>query len=970
MAESHGIGGTLRRWVLRGLVSGLCLLLALAAALALWLPWLAERLVERELARRGLANVTARVQQVAWDRSILGPVAVRDAGGLLQVDTVAVRYRLQRLRQGQIDEVRLTGVRLPVRRRGQAWVPAGLETLRRIAAPAQPHSGAPAARGTAGGLTVVLQSSQIEVRDGSTVLLVPVQGTVRLPERGPCRVQATVWLQGAPVMLTAEVDLDRGDGTAALTCPRADLAGWLRVAALLDLGLPDTMPDVLSGQASWRATATIAGRGLSRWAADAVVSHVELRTAGVPVSLQYLDASLHSGPDLRDAEVILAGRTGPVVVGDLAVAPLAFSGNWRGDRAEGALEGLDLQLRDGFRLRGQAQWLAEGTRNPASARLQLGVEVAELALPAGGPLAGRLDVAGTPQEVHLGGLFEVARPDALFGLGTLVVDAQARLRHGVEAELAATALVHPAPAATAWLPGVAVSGSPVPVELAAALLWPPDGEWRCSGAVGIAGQRLGVQTGTINAGADVSFEGRVGVTPDRVTATGRLDLAGLQCEGYGATATVETLSLSVAEAWCPLPQDLQGDPLQRLREAVARLTVEGRVELRGGALQGPGNLTCQGIALDLPAAWHSAAGVTLPADAAGSAILQTGPVRLDAVAASGLRAWVSLEGYRVRVQGELTGERPAVTVELDTSVDWSHGLTAALHYRVPPFQVGREDTWYRSAALPAGLRLAGLLSAEGDILFDARELQTPCRVVLADGALDWSAQMLTIAGIAGELQWRDLLRLQTAPFQEVRFASATVHDVPVDGGQIVFQLDGSDSFCLERCELNWCKGLVHTQAVRINPADPAVDLVLFAENVDFVTALTLIKGFKGKGTGVLNGKLPISYRHGRLGYSRGYLYSIPGQEGRLELQSAGLLTSAVPPDHPSYNELRRAEKALEEFRLDLFRLDFVGRQAGEPGAQLLLVGEGVRENVPVRLNLNVNGAIEDAINMGLRLGGM
>lgn len=964
------MGGTLRRWVLRGLVSGLCLLLALAVALALWLPWLAERLAERELSRRGLPNVTARVQQIAWDRSVLGPVAVRDAGGLLQVDTVAVRYRLRRLRQGQIDEVRLSGVCLSVCRRGQTWVPAGLETLKRAAALVQPRPGAAAARGTAAGLTVVLQSSRIEVRDGSALLLVPVQGTVRLPERGPCRMQATVWLQGDPVMLTADVDLDRGDGTAVLTCPRADVAGWLRVAALLGLGVPDTMPEVLSGQASWRATVMIAGGALSRVAADAVVSHVEVRTAGVPVSLPYVDASLHSGPDLRAAEVTLAGQTGPVVVGDLAVAPFAFSGNWHGDRAEGALEGLDVQFREGFRLRGQAQLLAEGIRDPASARLQLGVEVTELALPAGGPLAGHLDVAGTPQEVHLGGLLEVARPDALFGLGTLVVDAQARLRHGVEAELAATALVHPAPAATAWLPGVAVSGSPVPVDLAAALLWPPDGGWHCSGAIGGAGQRLGVQAGTVNASADISFEGRVGVTPDRVTATGRLDLTGLQCEGYGATATAEALSLSVAEACCPLAGAMHGDPLQRLREALARAIVEGRVELRGGALQGPGNLTCQGIALDLPAAWHAADGVTLPADAAGSAILQTGPVRLDALAASGLRARVSPEGHRVRLQGALSGELPAATVELETSVDWSHGLSVALHYRVPPFRVGREDSWYRSAGLPAGLRLAGLLSAEGDVLLDARGWQTPCRVVLADGALDWTAQKLTVAGVAGELQWRDLLRLQTAPFQEVRFASATVHDVPVDGGRIVYQLDGPHSFCLERCELNWCKGLVHTQAMRIDPADPAVDMVLFAENVDFVTALTLIKGFKGKGTGVLNGKLPISYRHGRLGYSRGYLYSIPGQGGRLELESAGLLTSAVPPDHPSYNELRRAEKALEEFRLDLFRLDFVGRQAGEPGAKVLLVGEGLSEKVPVRLNLNVNGAIEDAINMGLRLGGM
>jgi len=968
MAGGRTIGSVLRRWVLRGLAGLVCLLLVLLTGLALCLPWVVERLAERELARRGVGdNVTVGVRAVSWDGAVLGPVAVRDAGGLLQADTVAIGYTLSGLRRGQIDDVRLTGVRLPVTRRGDGWRVGGLETLSRLAAQMPTGSGTAAAE-PAGDLIVGLRSSHIEVMAGARTLTLPVEGTVRLPARGPCQVRGTCWLQGEAVTLTAALDLASGAGTASVACRQADLAAWLRAAALLDLGLPETTAEVLSGEVSCRATVGIVGKALGQLEAEAVVSALELRVANVPVSVPDAELSLRAGSDLRALDVTLRGHTGTLAMGGRTVAPFAFSGSWHDDTAEGAVDGLDVDLGDGLALRGRARLAVHGTNDLATARWQLGADVTELLLPGVAPFAGRLEAAGTTQELHVGGALETLRPETVCGLRTLVLDGQARREHGLEAEAIVTAVVDPELAARALAPSLAVTAASLPVELTAVLTWPEGGTWRCTGKVGVAKRHLEVTTDALRAGADAALESQFAVAPDGVTASGRLDLSALTAHGYSSDVTAEALEVTVSAARCPFPGALTSLSVPELRQALAGVTIEGRAALRKAALRGPGGLVCDGIALDLPVAWSVAGGLLAPGGQAGQ--LQTGAIRMDAIEAAGARGRILLEGRRARVEAELAGTAPAVTITLEQSVDWSRGLALALHYRVPSFQVRSEDTWYRRFLGVEGLQVQGLVSAEGDVRFDGRGLRTPCRAVLTAGEVKWPAHKLSITGIAASLDWRDLLQVQTAPFQEVRFASAKVYDVPVDGGRLVFQLDGPQSLCLERCELNWCKGLVHTQALQLNLADPEVDLVLFAENVDFVTALALIKGFKGKGTGVLNGKLPISYRHGRLSYSRGYLYSVPGQGGRLELQSAGLLTSTVPPDHPSYSELRRAEKALEEFRLDLFRLDFVGKQAGEPGARILLVGEGINEKVPVHLNLNVNGAIEDAINMGLRLGGM
>ena len=112
---------------------------------------------------------------------------------------------------------------------------------------------------------------------------------------------------------------------------------------------------------------------------------------------------------------------------------------------------------------------------------------------------------------------------------------------------------------------------------------------------------------------------------------------------------------------------------------------------------------------------------------------------------------------------------------------------------------------------------------------------------LADGELRWDANKLKIDGIAADVTFEDIIALRSKPHQEIRFASAKASDVPVDGGRFVFQTESWESLFLEHCEMNWCGGIVHTEAVTFNPYRPEFDITLFAEHVDLVQALSLVK---------------------------------------------------------------------------------------------------------------------------------
>jgi hypothetical protein len=944
--------------------------LAVALGLAVCLPWLVEQAVARELSRRGLGNITIGVQAVSWNQATLGPVAVCGEDGVVQAASVVLRYDPARLRHYQVDAVEIVGLHLRLVRRGTTWVPKAQATLRRALDEALrllPAGSAPAAYPT-----VELRSSRLELEADGTVMTVPLEGTARLAGVGPSRLQAVAWVCGDPVAAQAVIDLGTGTGTVAVACPRLDLGAWLQTAARAGLPLPAGLPAV-AGTVSLRAQAAFAGYALAGLNAAAVVTGLEVPVGPFPLRLRELAVIARSESDLRRLVLTFTADSEGLAFGDQVVAPFRCTGSWKDDALECTTE--EIRFRLGGRLDGAARLRlsAEGIANLDTAWVDLGIDVTSLWVASLGGCTGRLRVVGTPEDVWVNGAFDASLTDGAPGLAGVSLDGRVRRGDGTEVDATAVLTVLPAALGAKLGTGVQLSAVAMPLQLTAAVRLPPRGPWSGTGTLRLPAQALTVTAAGLQASAALGLEGRLDADPAGVTLSARLEATALTAELQGAALAADAVTVSLdglRYAWSAAVATA-GAVAAADTPALAGLEVAGRAALRGGTVRLPNGLQCEGISLDLPVAWSATGGLQEhPGQAVGGEPLRTGPIRFGKFAANGFRGRFSQVGPRLRLQGELECSAPAVTIALTQTLEWNPGLSLALHYEVPSLRVQGDEAWYPQMPGLGDLRLTGTLAVTGDLLFDRLGLRAPCRLRLTEGALTWPQQKLTVSGIDADLRLLDLLQMRTAPFQAVRFSAAKIQDVPVDGGQIVFAVDGPESFSLLRCELNWCGGQVHTEAVHLNPRTPELDLVLFAENVDIIRALNLVKGFTAKGSGVLNGKLPISYHSGRLSYASGYLYSVPGQPGHLELQAAGWLTASVPKDHPAYAQLQQAEKALENFRLDAFQLEFTGKQAGTPGAKIRLAGEGANGKVPVTLNLNVNGPIEEALNLGLRLGGM
>jgi hypothetical protein len=959
-------GRRLAALLLGGLLVG-CL--GLALVLAVCLPWLLEQAIARELARRGLGSITIGVQAISWDQATLGPVAISGEDGVVRATSVVLRYQPARLRHYQVDAVEVVGLRLRLTRRDGTWVPSAQATLRRALAEALrmlPAGGAPSAYPT---LTV--RSSQLELEAAGEVVSLPFEGTAHLAGTGPSRVQAVAWVCGAPVVAQTVFALETGTGTATVDCQRLDLGAWLQAAARVGIPVPDALVGA-SGTAALRAQLELSNYACSGLDAEAVISNLEVPGEAFPLRLRTAIVAVQAGPDLRRPRVTFTVDSEAIAVGTRVVEPFRCHGSWHDDTLECAIDTIDVRLGSLVQGTAQLRLTAQGLTAPATAWLDLHLDVSRLDTAPLGSWTGRARAVGMLGDLWVNATFDASPAGNRLGVQAVSLDGRIqRQTAGLEAMVAATLSVLPEVAVATLGAGLQVSSATLPLELTAALALPSAAPWHGSGTFALPARRLALTAPGVQAAAVLGGNGQLTADARGVTVAGRVAASALTADVRGATLAADTLTVRLDALHCAWPQTTTPAAAPDGTTPPARPQVEGQCELRGGNLRLANGLQCSAINLDLPLAWSPADGLREGSDqAAEGGRLSTGPIAFGAFAASGLQGRSTAVGQTLRLEGELVCTAPAVTIGFTQSLDWSNGLALALHYVVPPLPIQGDESWYPRLPALKGLCLAGTLAVEGDVVLDRQGLRTPCRVRLSDGELTWPQQKLTVKGLEADLRFEDALQARTAPFQALRFTAATVQDVIIDGGQLVFAADGPESFSLLRCELNWCGGQVHTQALQLNPRNLDFDLVLFAENVDFISALNLVKGFKAKGNGVLNGKLPISYHNGRLTYANGYLYSVPGQPGSLRLQSNGWLTSAVPADNPAFGELQQAEKALEDFRLDVFRLEFTGQQAGTPGAKINLTGQGNNGKVPVTLDLNLNGPIEEVINVGLRLGGM
>jgi hypothetical protein len=90
-------------------------------------------------------------------------------------------------------------------------------------------------------------------------------------------------------------------------------------------------------------------------------------------------------------------------------------------------------------------------------------------------------------------------------------------------------------------------------------------------------------------------------------------------------------------------------------------------------------------------------------------------------------------------------------------------------------------------------------------------------------------------------------------------------------------------------------------------------LTLYGDRLNLAELLDQIGGLTAEGGGTVSGRIPVHYRRGQVIFNDGFLYSSPGEGGKIRMADIERFTSAVDPQTLEAAQLALASEALKDY---------------------------------------------------------
>lgn len=275
------------------------------------------------------------------------------------------------------------------------------------------------------------------------------------------------------------------------------------------------------------------------------------------------------------------------------------------------------------------------------------------------------------------------------------------------------------------------------------------------------------------------------------------------------------------------------------------------------------------------------------------------------------------------VQGNFESQLPeGLIMHFAGNAVWSeNGFKTQLDYEIPEFIIPKDLDLGRFAAATSGMTLDGVLESSGSLVHAFQETATKARIKLSDGHFSMKEPSLTVNGIYLDFFIPDLLALKSEAHQKIEFGSASLGDLIVTDGEIVFQMESSQRLFLERSHFRWCGGNVDTNSTLYFVDENDIRMNLYCDRLKLTRVLEQLGGIKGQGEGTVNGRIPVTYHNGKLRFDDGFLFSTPGVGGTIRLMKTDVLMSGIPEGTPQFNQLDLAREALKHYNYDWAKIN-------------------------------------------------
>lgn len=182
------------------------------------------------------------------------------------------------------------------------------------------------------------------------------------------------------------------------------------------------------------------------------------------------------------------------------------------------------------------------------------------------------------------------------------------------------------------------------------------------------------------------------------------------------------------------------------------------------------------------------------------------------------------------------------------------------------------------------------------------------------------------------LNFPDLPQIRSAPGQRISFSKLSLGDLIAEKGSVDFQIESARSFLIENIRFLWCDGHVETQSMRLSPGVEDYRITFYCDRLNLAKVLGQFGvAAAAEGRGSVNGRIPLHFANGKISFDDGFLYSTPGDGGKIRLTGTDTLTAGIPPNTPEHVQMQLASEALKDYDYSWARLNLTSQ-----GEELLL----------------------------------
>jgi hypothetical protein len=325
-------------------------------------------------------------------------------------------------------------------------------------------------------------------------------------------------------------------------------------------------------------------------------------------------------------------------------------------------------------------------------------------------------------------------------------------------------------------------------------------------------------------------------------------------------------------------------------------------------------------------------------------------------------------GAHNRWTGNVAASAPGFAAKVDGEFDYAKN---ALQFRVTEAELDLER-WQgfitQMVVLPGGKwSFGGKLRGSASGGYAAGKLTLAGEVELREGSFAFPERNVAAAGVSAKFKFNDLDKFVSEP-GEVRIAALTAGTIRTTNIDLRLAFDTPERIAVQRATLEAFGGRLAAEPFKFFPRLNELNAVLLVDGVVVEQVMALAKDVPAQATGRVDGRVPLRIDGSGIRFGTGWLELKRGVYAEVQFNASGLLTSGVAPNSAQYSVLKKIEAGLLRLKLAALRLDI--RPPNSPAgrsATIHLAGEPVDPEVkaPVTLDLNVNGPIEQLLNLGL-----